>query len=386
MSVWDSISRLSWQSSGEAKAIYDEFIKAPDYSPQAPLEKLLICLVYERQYAAAVSLSKGIITTHETSFHGWLFLGVASDMLYDRTAAVEAYNAILNRKLLSPMQSYAYSQLGIHGAGTDFIRFLIEHSYEKVGAYTFRNPFEHVFRNERMLRATPHYTIFYFPNSTAEREIESICTEREMVYEKVVELLKFDKEITIDLYFYEDGKTKAAETGHTGAGWAYGNAIVEIYNAHEKINPFHELVHIIAHAKYGHSVSAFSEGLAVYACNQFDAAGYEDGINDEYVSKVRHFYSSGQLFGLVDLLGLQIGSVESRPGVSYPQAAAFVHYAIDVLGKGAFFELYAALQADYTEFGVIENVAKIEQAFGSGIADIEAGWSKFILYANQELK
>lgn len=381
MNIPDKIKALDWQPNGDAKAIYDEFLTNPDYTSKELLEKLLICLVYEEQYSDAIALAKNLIKLHIASFHTFLFYGIASDMQSDRHFAIWAYNEILDNNMLpNHMQSPTYSQFNIYGADREFIEFLINHSYtpENITNYIFREPFERIFHKERLLRVTSHFNVYYFPNSTAEKEIELFCTQREDAYKKIAEFMQFNKNIEIDIYLYEDSETKTAETGHTGAGWAYGSVIIEVYNAQQKVNPIHELVHIIAGVQHGYSVSAFSEGLAVYLCNLLNDNSMDDVVNGRYSDKVKQFYLDTQLFSLADLMTFQIGSVVSRPRISYPQAAAFVEYSISILGIKRFFELYSALKNDYTADGIEANILELEMAYGKKISDIEKCWIESI--------
>ena len=45
MNLKDKINKLDWTPKGEAKEIYDEFIKSPFYDEDGVIVKLLMCLV-----------------------------------------------------------------------------------------------------------------------------------------------------------------------------------------------------------------------------------------------------------------------------------------------------------------------------------------------------
>ncbi|MCL2373127.1 MAG: tetratricopeptide repeat protein, partial [Defluviitaleaceae bacterium] len=288
MNIYNQIDALSWCPKDEAKSIYNTFATAPDYSMPCKVEKLLLCLVYEGCFDDAITLAEGIIAHYASSYTAYLFLGVACDLKGERARAIEAYKQLLTKELIPDKPTY-YDQFGIYGLDEDFVHFLIEtpFSMDNVNSFTFRLPFEKLFRRERVVRHTQHFSIYYEENSTAAKDIDAICEAREAAYEQVAKYFDFTQDITVDLYLYEDSDTKTAETGHTGAGWAFGKVMVEIYNDKQKMNPVHELVHVIAGLLYGKSVSAFSEGLAVFLVNALGYTQVGDAVNGDYKHQVR---------------------------------------------------------------------------------------------------
>jgi len=226
---------------------------------------------------------------------------------------------------------------------------------------------------------TPHFNIYYYQGGVAEKEIDTIKTQREVAYEKIAEYLGFTEDLKMDLYLFEDENTKAEVTGYIGAGLAYGKCMAEVYNAQCKLNPYHELVHIIAGYMYGDSVSAMAEGLAVYLTNNLNdmqVCSYDmDEVNGAYDEKVREFKQSGELFALKDLLSLSIGTEESKPDISYRQAASLVEFTIKAIGKHNFFNLYASLSSA----DINDAIEKIETAYKQKIEDIEKQWLEYVI-------
>ena len=374
---------MSWRPSGEAQSIYYEFVNDPDYSKTDYVDKLIICLVYEKQYASAIALSKASldIFNDEKALIPYLFSAIAWDMKGDRAQAIRAYNEILKFDIIP---SYSMDQFGIEYTCREFIEYLRDNSYtpENVEKFDFppkKETFEHKLWRELPVVKTPHFNIYCYPGSTAEKEMAIIKAQREDTYRKIAEFLGLCEDLTIDLYFFEDGETKRKVTGHTGAGWAYGTSMVEVYNEQTKVNPYHELVHVVMDYLYGPSVSAFSEGFAVYLCNLFNDMPSSDKINDGYGEKIKDYHRNGELFTLTDLLSFEIGHTESKPLISYPQAASFIEYAISKLTKVGFISLYASLHEDYSPDGIAGNIAKIEGAFECGIYDIEKEWLEYAL-------
>ena len=74
---------------------------------------------------------------------------------------------------------------------------------------------------------------------------------------------------------FPDAKSKKEETGNPGDGWAFSNNIVEVYNEKTKLDPFHELAHIIS-GEVGNPPAMLDEGFAIYVSEKLgtDALKY----------------------------------------------------------------------------------------------------------------
>ena len=380
MDLKNKINELDYCPQGEAKILYDEFIKSPFYNDGESILKLVMCLVYEKQYDEAAKLACSYIDIEKGDcLPGiYLFCGIAYDMVHNREKAIWAYKKFLQYEQFG----WRYDQFGFWTC-REFIEYLIENSYspknvEKFDFPVYKAPFEFKIQKQFPVAKTSHFDIYYYPNSTAEKEIDIIKTQRETAYRKIAEYLEFTEDLHITLYLFEDGDTKADITGHTGAGWAFGRNMVEVYNERCKLNPYHELVHVIVDHMYGNGVSALNEGFAVYLSNLLNDMSAIDEISDAYAERVKEFHKNGELFMLKDLLSLNIGTSESKPLISYRQAASFVEYTIEKISKNGFFNLYASLGNDSLE--VI--VSKIENAYKQKIEDIEKNWLAYALSQN----
>lgn len=185
------------------------------------------------------------------------------------------------------------------------------------------------------VRTTEHFNIYYYPNSVAEKEIEHITTQREKAYEDISMFLNAAANSHVDLYLFDDAAIKETETGHRkdGAGWAFDNVMVEIYNETIKCHPYHELAHIIATDVLGYTISFLCEGLAVYLSNFFLNTDFGDQVNYNIHEKTVHYYAENNLFSLKELFSIQIGASGSRNLISYPQAGVIFEYFLNSYGK-----------------------------------------------------
>lgn len=60
-----------------------------------------------------------------------------------------------------------------------------------------------------LTRESAHYRFYYFPDSLAEKEIESIIARQEASYKKIVDFLKVPKpDRLIEYYLYPDKEIK----------------------------------------------------------------------------------------------------------------------------------------------------------------------------------
>ena len=116
--------------------------------------------------------------------------------------------------------------------------------------------------------------------------------------------------------------------GHQGAGWAFGNTIVEIYNENQKLDPYHEAVHVLMRP-YGSPPALFNEGFATYMSERLGTHALKNlgGGKSSIYERVRELKSKGEWIELEELFTYaKIGTKESRPPISYAEAAAFVKF------------------------------------------------------------
>ncbi len=227
-------------------------------------------------------------------------------------------------------------------------------------------------------RSTPHFDIHYVKGSTAEREIDQIVKRREKGFRDVCSFLGKPSDVRICLVFFENAEVKRAETGHQGAGWASGRTIVEVYNKQQKLDPYHETVHILT-APYGRPPALFNEGIAVYMAERLGAhalALHGPGPALIY-ARARELRDKGEWIPLRELLTYtDIGPGWSRPEIAYPEAASFVKFLIDQYGKEKFLEAFKTLKNSQDGAVHRKNVAILEQIYGNPLADLEKQWEE----------
>lgn len=227
-------------------------------------------------------------------------------------------------------------------------------------------------------RVTAHFDIYFFKDSTAAKEIDHIADQREKGYREICRFLGRDSDVRIRVVFFEDGKTKQMQTGHQGAGWAIGTTIVEIYNEKEKLDPYHEAVHILM-GPYGKPPAAFNEGFAVYMSERLGAHALAamGGGQLSVHQRVRELKEEDEWIALEELLTYtEIGSKRSRPPVAYAEAASFVKFLIDAYGREKFLRAYKTLTNSSDDTAHEKNKKALERIYGKPLSQLEKEWER----------
>ena len=226
-----------------------------------------------------------------------------------------------------------------------------------------------------------HFRIYFFPSSLAAQDVSAIAAQRESAFQRISELLGASDPEPVRLVFFPDGETKTHDTGHTGDGWAFDRTIVEVYNEKTKLDPFHELTHILA-GRLGDPPALFNEGLAVYVSELMGAdalkfLGSPGKKVDEAVVTHRNegkFIPLDKLFALTD-----IGPEESLPTVSYPEAASFVKFLIAKFQLEKFRQAYKSLENGEVPATLQKNQQTFREIYGKLPSEFEPEWLSSIL-------
>ncbi len=223
---------------------------------------------------------------------------------------------------------------------------------------------------------TPHFDIHFFPGSTAEREIERIAREKESGYGEICAFLGADPQVHIMIVLFEDKTTKHWETGHQGMGWAFGGTIVEVYNEKEKLDPFHETVHVLMGPR-GNPPALFSEGFAVYMSQRLGAHALEDlgGGQATIDERARELKARDEWIELAELMTYtEIGSAQSKPPIAYAEAASFVKFLIDTYGRDKFLQAYQTLKSSNNQDVHAQNAAELAAIYGRSVPQLRDAW------------
>jgi hypothetical protein len=227
---------------------------------------------------------------------------------------------------------------------------------------------------------TAHLDVYAWKGSAAARDIRRIGEEREAALEEVARELEVPFMGRLRLVFYPDSATKTGETGHVGAGWAWGSTVVEIYGEVERLDPYHEIAHVVAR-ELGQPPALLSEGYATYVSERLGAdalalLGHPGRtVDDAACDNIR----AGMLIPLDTLIRFtEIGSAASNPSVAYPEAASVVKHLIEQYGVEAFRDAYASLRSGDDSATAGANVAALDRLYGRSLGQLEREWRRRI--------
>jgi len=225
---------------------------------------------------------------------------------------------------------------------------------------------------------TAHFHIYYFPSSSASRDAVAIAAQRESAFLRISELVGITDSEPVRLFFFPDAETKTRDTGHIGAGWAFDRTIVEVYNEQTKLDPYHELTHILA-ARLGEPPALFNEGFAVYVSELMgaDALKFLGSPGKKVDEAVVAYRKEGKFVPLEKLFAFtDIGPEESQPTISYPEAASFVKFLIAKYQLDKFRQAYKSLVNGEDPTTLQKNQQTFCEIYGKPPQELEPEWLK----------
>lgn len=215
--------------------------------------------------------------------------------------------------------------------------------------------------------ATEHFVFYVLPDSPGLEEIDTIKSRREQTLKEICDFLGVSFSGRINFFLFPDAPSKRWCMSHQGDGLAFDTTIAEIYNEDTRVDPAHEITHIIA-SQIGNPPALLNEGLAVYM--QSDHKWNDEDV-DVTASKLLR---EAKLVPLNELIKRnEIGSQPDDGEVAYPQSASFVKFIIDRYGRQQFLKLYGKLK-----IGAEDNVARFKETFGVDLDTAEQEWRKAI--------
>lgn len=217
---------------------------------------------------------------------------------------------------------------------------------------------------------TEHIVFYCSPNTLAYKDIKEIMLQHESALKNVCDFAGVSPKQKIAIFFYPDQATKKMCTLHTGDGLARGNMIAQVYNEQMKLDPYHELTHVVM-GQIGNPPALFNEGFAVYM-----QTGHI--WNGQHVDKTTtDLLKSGKLGPLSKLfLRTEIGSQNNDGEIAYPVSASFVKFLLDNYGRERFIKAYKKLRNNNTD--IKKNNSYIEEVFGFSIDELEKQWHNFL--------
>ena len=213
--------------------------------------------------------------------------------------------------------------------------------------------------------STERFVFYLLPETLAEKDIQTIAQERQKTLKDICAFLGVSFDHRINFFLFPDAASKRWCMGHQGDGLAFDTTIAEIYNEKTRVDPAHELTHIVA-SQIGSPPALLNEGLAVYMQS-------DHKWNDQHVDlTTSKLFLQKRLVPLNELIRRnEIGSRPDDGEIAYPQSASVVKFIIDRYGREKFLKLYAGLRA-----GAKDNVSRFKDILGVELRIVEREWQE----------
>lgn len=215
--------------------------------------------------------------------------------------------------------------------------------------------------------------IWAWKGSLAEARLEATAGERMRSLEATEELLDVRAPERIRLVFYPDQATKLEDTGHRGVGLARDSTLVEVYNDSVRMDPFHEMVHVLG-AAAGDPPPLLGEGLAVYVSESLGGDALEflgaPGLSPDRVTC--RVAGTSEFVPLDELLTLDnIPGDSARAVREYAEAGSFVKHLIEGRGLERFRQAYGIVPG---QDGAEARRESLRALYGTGVRELEREW------------
>jgi hypothetical protein len=206
---------------------------------------------------------------------------------------------------------------------------------------------------------TSHSVLKFLPGSSSAEFAADIASEQEAAIGDVLRMMQLDFHDILVSYFYPSAQSLYRSTACDSEFSI--PAAAEIHNIwispQKHGSTGHALTHVLVYCSLGEAGQPLlGEGLA----------GFLDRSGKDYHSICRILQTEGLLLPLASLLDNGWTIADSQ--ISYPQAASFTRFLLEVYGNRRFKQLY--LRPDFT--------AALAETLDVSLSAVEKGWQAFL--------
>jgi hypothetical protein len=228
--------------------------------------------------------------------------------------------------------------------------------------------------------SSQHFKLFTFEGHLSKKTRLDLLYKRESAYQEISDFFEIEPTVSINIFLFQNEEIKYNLTGHRGLGWGFDNNIVEVFNDSVRIDPYHELAHVIGYTLC-HPPALIDEGTAVYLSQQFGDKAFSRliGYPTKSINEILLIFSKKDcLKSISTLLSYDEFGSSKNATLDYCQAASFVEILIREFGKQKFLELFKSLSSTKsTEAELI-----FEKIYNLNMNQIENKWRKQIRINN----
>lgn len=219
--------------------------------------------------------------------------------------------------------------------------------------------------------SSEHFNLYTFEGHLSEKTKSHFLNERESAYRKISDFFEIKKDISINIFLFQDKQTKYNLTGHEGFGWGFDNNIVEVFNNSIRIDPYHELAHVIGYT-INKPPALIDEGTAVYLSQLYGDKAFSKliGYPTKSINEILLFLNKNEKELTISTL---LSYNDIGDNLAYCTSASFVEFLIKNYGKEKFLKLYKSLSNTDND----KNKIIYENIYGVKFNQIEYEWTKY---------
>ncbi|MCY1720402.1 hypothetical protein OU798_08615 [Prolixibacteraceae bacterium Z1-6] len=223
--------------------------------------------------------------------------------------------------------------------------------------------------------SSEHFNLYSFEGLLSEKTKLDFLNERESAYREISNFFEITTNLSVNIFLFKTEQIKYNLTGHKGLGWGFDNNIVEVFNDSIRIDPYHELAHVIGYT-LNDPPALIDEGTAVYLSQLYGDKAFSRmiGYPTKSINEILLLRSKRE--GLINISTLLLYN-DIGDNLAYCTSASFVDFLIKEYGKQKFLELYKSL----SNVNSAKNKIIFEKICGLEFNQIENKWTKQI-YTN----
>ncbi|SHF24443.1 hypothetical protein SAMN05444274_104156 [Mariniphaga anaerophila] len=217
--------------------------------------------------------------------------------------------------------------------------------------------------------SSEHFNLYSLDGHLTKKIKLDILQKRESAYREISDFFEIEKKLVINIFLFKNEHTKYTLTGHKGIGWGFDNNIVEVFNDSFRMDPYHELVHVVGYT-LNKPPALIDEGTAVYLSQLYGNKAFSKmiGYPTKSINEILLLLSKREGFiNISDLLSYnEVGNI-----LAYCTSASFVEFLIQEFGKQKFLELFKSL----SNANSAKNKIIFEKIYGVKFSQIEDEWT-----------
>lgn len=222
--------------------------------------------------------------------------------------------------------------------------------------------------------SSEHFKLYTFDDHLSKKTKLDILNERESAFQEISDFFGIKTNLIINIFLFQNEQLKYNLTGHKGFGWGFDNTIVEVFNDSIRMDPYHELTHVLGYT-LNKPPALIDEGTAVYLSQLYDDKAFSRMIG--YPTKTINeilllLHKRERLLNISTLLSYDEIGNSNNATLAYCTSASFVEFLIKEFGKQKFLELYKSL----SNANSAENEMIFEKIYRVKFNQIEYEWTK----------